>query len=193
MSLPILVALLPDGKLSLEPVPELTALRENHWHYEEIELDEAQNVRFDDSRGNCLEILAECETDPHGEFGFLLMCSPDGQEQTRLIYQSEVRQVSIERNQSSVSTEVDRENCSAEIDIAENGIITFHIFLDHSVLEVFVNRRCYFASRIYPEHRESLGLELFVRSGRARVKSLDIWRIDTIWNLETDNVSESNQ
>ncbi len=188
MSFPILVALLPNGRLRLEPVPELTALRENHWHYEGIALDQAENVSLDDSRGNCLEILAECEPDQRCEFGFLLRCSSESQEQTRLIYQSESQQVSIEREQSSKTSGVERENCSAKIEIAENEILNFHIFLDHSVLEVFVNNSCYLASRIYPDHPESVGLELFVCRGMVNVKSLDIWHIAAIWNEETDNI-----
>ncbi len=188
MSLPILVALLPNDKLSLEPVPELTALRETHWHYEGIELDKAKNIQLDDSPDNCLEILAECEPDQQCEFGFLLMCSPDSQEQTRLIYQAASKQVSIERGQSSVISEVDRENCSATIETTKNEVVKFHIFLDHSVLEVFVNSTCYLASRIYPSSLQSIGRELFVRSGMMRVKSLDIWRIASIWKMQTDNV-----
>ncbi|GAC1590754.1 MAG: glycoside hydrolase family 32 protein [Ktedonobacteraceae bacterium] len=183
MSLPIVLALLPDGKLSLEPAPEVTALRENHWHYPGIELGGAKHIRLDDSRGKCLEILAEFELDQHSEFGFRLRCSPDGQEQTRLVYQSELRQVSIERKQSSVNTQVDREDCSVMVEAVTDGSIKLHIFLDHSVLEVFVNGRCYLASRMYPEHPESIGLELFVRSGRVRIRSLDIWHMATIWKM----------
>ena len=62
-------------------------------------------------------------------------------------------------------------------------VLKLHIFLDRSVVEVFVNDRCYLASRIYPERLDSLGLELFIRKGSARVRSLDIWRLASIWNL----------
>ncbi|MFL5696946.1 MAG: GH32 C-terminal domain-containing protein [Ktedonobacteraceae bacterium] len=45
-----------------------------------------------------------------------------------------------------------------------------------------MNNRCYLASRVYPQRRDSLGLELFARKGRARVRSLDIWHLASIWN-----------
>ncbi len=183
MSLPIIVAPLSGGRLSLEPAPELTTLREKHWRYEGMELSEARNFLHDDSRDDRLEILAEFEPGQDCEFGLKLQCSPDGQEQTRLVYQSESQQVSIEREQSSVNPEVDRENCSVVVEADSGEVVKLHIFLDHSVVEVFVNGRCYLASRIYPERCDSSGLELFSRRGRVRVKSLDIWHLASIWNI----------
>jgi beta-fructofuranosidase len=182
MSLPIIVAPLPGGRLSLEPAPELTALRENHRHYEGIELSEASNFLPDGSPDDCLEILAEFEPGQHGEFGLKLRCSPQGQEQTRLIYQSESQQFSIEREQSSLNAEVNRENCSVVVEADAGEVLKLHNFLDRSVLEVFVNGRCYLASRIYPQRGDSVEFELFARKGSVRVRSLDIWHLASIWN-----------
>ena len=74
-------------------------------------------------------------------------------------------------------------NCSVVVEADSGELLTLHIFLDRSVLEVFVNGRCYLASRIYPQRRDSLGLELFARRGEVRVRSLDIWRLASIWNI----------
>lgn len=183
MSLPILIAPLPDGRLHLEPSPELTALREKQWHYEDLQLNGIENIRLEGSRENRLEILVECEPDAHCEFGFRLCCSPDGQEQTRLIYHAELQQVTIEREQSSLTAEVDHGSCSANVEIAEPEAVTLHIFLDASVLEVFVNNRCYLATRIYPQRPDSTGLELFVDKGTVNISSLDIWHLASIWNI----------
>jgi beta-fructofuranosidase len=183
MSLPVIVVPLPEGGLSLESAPELTTLREKHWHYDGIELSEGMNFLHEDIRDDRLEMLAEFEPGQHCEFGFRLRCSPDGQEQTRLVYQSASQQVSIEREQSSVNPEVDHRNSSVAVEAAAGEVLELHIFLDRSVVEVFVNGRCYLASRIYPERRDSLGLELFARSGRVRVRSLDIWCLGSIWNI----------
>jgi beta-fructofuranosidase len=182
MSLPVSVAPLPGGRLSLEPAPELTMLRETHWRYEGLELSGARTYLLEGIRDNCLEMLAEFEPGQNCEFGVKVRCSPDGQEQTRLVYYSASQHVSIEREQSSVNAEVDRENRSVVIEADADEGVKLHIFLDHSVLEVFVNGRYYLASRIYPERRDSLGLELFTRSGRVKVRSLDIWHLASIWN-----------
>ncbi|MFL5590774.1 MAG: glycoside hydrolase family 32 protein [Ktedonobacteraceae bacterium] len=182
MSLPVLVAPLPEGRLSLEPAPELATLREQHRHYDGLELGEASNCLPAGCRDDCLEILAECEPGQNSEFGFRLRYSPDGQEQTRIVYQSATRCVSIEREQSSMNPEVDRGNGSVVIEADPGELLKVHLFLDRSVVEVFVNNRCYLASRVYPQRRDSLRLELFARKGRTRVRSLDIWHLASIWN-----------
>jgi beta-fructofuranosidase len=183
MSLPIIIGLLAGGRLSLEPAPELAMLRGKHWRYEGIELSETRNFLLEDVRGDRVELLVECEPGQQCEFGLKVRCSPDGQEQTRLVYQSASQQVSIEREQSSVNPEVDRANCSVGVEADPGEVLKLHIFLDRSVVEVFVNGRYYLVSRIYPERRDSLGLELFSRKGEVRVRSLDIWHLASIWNM----------
>lgn len=183
MSVPIMVDLLPTGCLSLEPVPELKTLREEHWQYEAIELNDARNFLHNDSHDDRLEILAVYELDQDCEFGLKVRCSPDDQEQTCIVYQSAAQQISIEREQSSINPDVDRENCSVVLESITGELLTLHIFLDHSVLEVFVNGRCYLASRIYPERHDSLGIELFCCKGRVMVKSLNIWQLASMWHL----------
>jgi beta-fructofuranosidase len=182
MSLPIVVGLLPGGGLSLEPAPELATLREQHWHDDGIELSGASSLLLEDIQDESLEIRAAFEPDQNCEFGLKVRCSPDGQEQTRLVYQAESQQFSIEREQSSVNPEVDRGNSSVVVEAHPDEVLKLHIFLDRSVVEVFVNDRCYLASRMYPQRPDSLGLELFSRKGRVRLRSLDIWRMASIWN-----------
>jgi beta-fructofuranosidase len=183
MSLPVIVAPLPGGRLSLEPAPELTTLREQHWHYDGIELSKGRNVLLEDIRDDRLEMLVQFEVGQNCEFGLKVRCSPDGQEQTRLVYQSALQEVFIEREQSSMNPEVDRQDCSVVIEADPGEVLKLHIFLDRSVVEVFVNGRCYLASRIYPQRPDSLGLELFARKGRVGVKSLDIWHLASLWNI----------
>ena len=183
MSLPIMVAPIADGNLSLKPASELTTLREKHWHYEGIELSETSTFLHNDIRDDRLEILVAFEPGQNSEFGMKMRCSPDGQEQTRIMYRSESQNVSIEREQSSINPAVERENCSVEVEADQGGILKLHIFLDCSVVEVFVNDRCYLASRIYPERLDSLGFELFIGKGKVKIRSLDIWHLASIWNV----------
>jgi len=141
------------------------------------------NFSHDDIRDDCLEMLVAFEPSDNSVFGVKVRCSPDGQEQTRLVYESASQRVSIEREQSSLNPEVDHEHCTVVVDTDPGEVLTLHVFLDRSVVEVFVNGRCYLASRIYPERRDSLGIELFARKGSVRIRSLDIWRLASIWNL----------
>ena len=107
--------------------------------------------------------------------------SKNGEEQTRLVYDCVQERLAIEPHQSSLSTVVDRDMREAPLSLGEDGLLKLHIFLDRSVLEVFANEHTCLVSRIYPTRPDSLGLDLFARSGSTKLKSLDIWEMKSIW------------
>jgi sucrose-6-phosphate hydrolase SacC (GH32 family) len=55
------------------------------------------------------------------------------------------------------------------------------VFIDRSVVEVFVNDRQYLAMRVYPGRQDSLGVSLQARGQNAVLKSLDAWQMKAIW------------
>lgn len=182
MSLPLAISLLPDGKLGIQPVKELRALRREHWHEGELEVDREPSGLLNGVKGQRLEIVGEFVFEEGAEFGLRLRCSPDGQEQTRIVYRSTERQLVIERDASSLSLDVERNERTAPVTLAPEEPLKLHVFLDHSVIEVFANdgRTC-LASRVYPLRPDSLGVGLFAREGSVKAKSLDVWALDSIW------------
>ena len=61
------------------------------------------------------------------------------------------------------------------------GKLYLRIFLDRSVIEVFVNGEVAMAARVYPSRPDSQGIRLFAAGGEARVKTLDTWQMSPIW------------
>jgi fructan beta-fructosidase len=57
--------------------------------------------------------------------------------------------------------------------------VTMHIFLDRSIVEVYVNGNAR-TIRTFPDP-ESLGIEIFSQRGGATLKSLDIWEMKSMW------------
>lgn len=182
MSLPLALSLREDGGVAVEPVPELQALRREHWHLEDLELESEPFSLLEDIQGDCLEIVAEFELTGEAEFGLRLRCSSDGQEQTRIIYRAAQRQIVIERDESSVSPDVERGERTSPVELSAGDLLRLHIFLDRSVIEVFVNdgQTC-LASRVYPLRPDSLGLGFLLHSGRAKLRSMDVWALASIW------------
>ena len=181
MSLPLELHLLADGSLRVEPVEEIKTLRGEHRHWEGLALTPAFEGLPGGRAGDCLEIEAVFEPGPAAEFGFRLFASPDGQEQTRLICDCAQGRLVLERDASSLSSTVEREVRQAPLSLDADGTIKLRIFLDRSVLEVFAAGHTCLASRVYPTRPDSLGLELFARGGETKLKSLDVWRMGSIW------------
>ncbi len=126
--------------------------------------------------------LDNCEFRRISLIGIRLRCSPDGEEQTRLVYQVAPERLVVEPNESSLSTVVDRDMHKAPVSLDPQGRLRLHIYLDRSVLEVFANDDTCLASRIYPTRPDSLGLDLFSRGGPARLIALDIYSMASIWD-----------
>jgi beta-fructofuranosidase len=178
MSLPINLSLRSDGKLALEPVQELEKLRQEHRHFENLEIAEGATL-LEAIRWDALEIVLQFEPNEQTEIGIILCASQDGQEQTRVIFQAQERQLVLER--SNPSPDVDIDTHVAPLSFEPHKAMTIHAFLDHSVLEVFVDRQVCMASRIYPAYETSNRIGLFSKNGLANIKSLDIWKLGEIW------------
>jgi hypothetical protein len=58
------------------------------------------------------------------------------------------------------------------------------IFIDCSIVEVFVNGRQCLAVRVYPSRPDSLGVSLRSQGQDAELKSLDAWQMASIYQRE---------
>ena len=59
--------------------------------------------------------------------------------------------------------------------------LKLRVFIDRSVVEVFVNGRQCVAMRVYPGREDSLGVSLRSQGNNAALKSLDAWRMKNIY------------
>ncbi len=60
----------------------------------------------------------------------------------------------------------------------DEGYHTLHVYLDHSVIEIFVDGgRTRLSSRVYPTLKSSQHVELFAQGAHLHVSSVDIWQL----------------
>ena len=166
MSLPRVLSLDGDGRLLQRPVSELEKLREEHIRLEGLTLESAGEV-LENVSGDTLEILASFEPKGAKQFGLKVRCSRDGKSGVVI---------------SSDGKTLDAAGTRAPLQLNEGQkTLTLHVFIDKSVLEVFGdNGRTCIAKVVYPPEHD-IGIELFALDGKAVVKSIDIWRLKSIW------------
>ncbi|MCD6291010.1 MAG: glycoside hydrolase family 32 protein [Anaerolineae bacterium] len=182
MSLPRELFVHSNGQLGMRPVPELKALRGDHQRVAEIDIQPDATNLLKGLGGDCLEIKATIEPGNATEFGLKVRCSPDGAEQTRVAYNRGTQQLTIDRTRSSLSLTASRDTYGGKLFLADGEPLQLHIFLDRSVLEVYANGYFCISSRIYPSRADSLGLDLFAQGGMARLGSMDVWTMHSIWD-----------
>lgn len=178
MSLPRVVVLQPNGRLALTPAPELRQLRGRHYHF-----DHHTAAQVNQLSGRMLEIIATIEVG-QTRVGFDVYCAPDHSEYTTIFYDPQRQTVGIERSQSTLhdQTLYDLTTLEGELHLGAGELLRLHIFIDHSVLEVFVNDgRETITGRVYPSRADSRRLELILPDD-AYLQALDVWELQSIWD-----------
>src|SRR5262249_29383479 len=156
---------------------ELAALRAEHTSCAPIALPAGQIVALPAVTGDTLELLVELAPARQSRSGIVVRCTPDGAEQTQVFYDATLRQGIVDRTRSRLDLATDRNLQAAPLALGPQEPLRLRIFLDRSVLEVFVNERASITSRIYPTRADSLGVALLAEQEGARLLHLDAWRM----------------
>lgn len=180
MSLPRLLLPRADGGLGVQAAPELRSLRGQHVALRDT-IVSATSATPVNLQGAAVEIVAQFRPSQAAQFGLNVRCAPDGSEQTQIAYDPGSGWLSIDRQHSSLDTAVHRETHGTPVTLSPDDNLTLHIFVDHSVVEVFANASACLTTRVYPTRPDSVGLALFAHGGSAQLQSLDAWQMASIW------------
>ena len=192
-----------DGDdLTIEPVEALTSLRQNGRRVGPLELPANREVVLDDVSGDALELVAEIDLQAAPMVELNVLRSPEREELTRISFYKErgfpaarwmqggvfgpgVREslVSIDTSYSSTAADaLSRPPETAPFSLDEDEPLRLRVFVDHSVLEVFVNGQQALAVRVFPDRDDSLGVSLRSQGAPSVVRSLDAWTMASIWD-----------
>jgi beta-fructofuranosidase len=191
MSLAQQLTLGPDAQLRIAPVDAVTALREGGQHVGETLLPANQDVVLESIQGNTMELALEIDPQLSRWVQLNVLRSPGAEEQTSITFYNFDRKLSVWYDTPGVIT-LDGTRSSTNPDtwirppekaVMErgDGPLRLRVFLDRSVVEVFVNEKLYLAMRVYPGRDDSLGVSLRAQGREATLKSLDAWRLKPIW------------
>jgi sucrose-6-phosphate hydrolase SacC (GH32 family) len=188
MAIPRVVSLADDDTLRTKPVPEIERLRLNHRERGEFVLDANSEVKIDQIRGDRLEIQLEISLGDAQQCGLLVRCSPDGSEQTRLMYDAAAKKFTVDGSKASLIADEppfvpvlpdEERKIRAQVapfELAAGEPLKMRVFLDRSVVEVFLNDgRQTMSQRIYPSRDDSMGIRVFSRGGKAKVTKIEAW------------------
>jgi beta-fructofuranosidase len=180
MSLAQHLTLGPDKRLRIE-----------HRHVGEIVLPANKEIVLDAVQGNALELQAEIDPKDARWVQLNVLRSPNAEELTSITFYNYDRPLAFWYHTRGVacldgsrsSTLPDAWPRPPEEAVLERGgePLRLRVFVDHSVVEVFVNEKLYLAMRVYPGRKDSLGVSLRAHGQDAVLKSLDAWQMTPIW------------
>src|SRR5712692_11238152 len=126
-----------------------------------------------------VEIQAELMPENSDEMGFRVR--KGGAQETLVGISQRQKSVFIDRNKAGELSYSKEEAVRHSGQIHQASSVKFQVFVDRSSVEVFVNDgEVTLTDRIYPlEH--SVGIEVYSLNGNGKIKSLSIWKLDSVW------------
>ena len=192
MSLAQHLTLGPDKKLRIEPVEAVASLRGGHQHVGETVLPANQEIVLEAIKGNAMELEAEIDPKDARWVQLNVLRSPNAEEQTSITFYNYDRPLAFwyhtpgrrlpgwlaQQHPAGRMAQAAGEERSW----SDGGEpLKLRVFVDHSVVEVFVNEKLYLAMRVYPGRKDSLGVSLRAQGQDAVLKKLDAWQMKPIW------------
>jgi beta-fructofuranosidase len=176
-SIPRVIALSGDAILQ-QPIPEVECLRDEHHHFTDIAAAEAGLAGI---QGDALEITMVFRPDAQSRVGFDLRRSADGSEYTRVALDAHTGVLTVDgptpaRNEREMTG---IKPVCARLEPANRKPLNMRIFLDRSIIEVFVNGRA-LTARTFPP-RDALGVKLYYEGGEPGVRQIDVYTLRSVW------------
>ncbi|MEM7131099.1 MAG: glycoside hydrolase family 32 protein [Chloroflexota bacterium] len=211
MTLPRRLTLDENGELRQEPDGDIESLRYAHKSVGNTRLPANQEVVLDSIEGNAMELKMELDPKDAQMLEINVLCSPNKEEFTRISYykhrgfrrrfrvpnatalnanSDQLRNrpirheslITLDNTYSSTLPDVrSRAPETAPVHIEDDELLQLRIFIDRSVVEVFVNGKQCVSERVYPGREDSLGVSLRAQGADAELKSLDAWQMKNIY------------
>ena len=99
--------------------------------------------------------------------GFVFGKTPNNEESYKVYYNMSTQEWVVDASNSSLSSQVRLDVRKGSYTIAPGSTIDVRIFIDGSVLEVFVNNKSHFTGRFFPTLANATGVDLFATGGTA--------------------------
>ena len=189
--------------LLVEPAGDVESLRREHRQMADLTLPANQEIVLGSIRGDAIELLAEIETNDAPLVELNVLRSPGKEEFTRIAFYRERGYrdweryngwqrdklaaatdslISIDSSYSSILPDVrSRAPETGPVFLERDEPLRLRVFVDRSVVEVFVNGKQCVAMRVYPGREDSVGVSLRSQGQDARVVSLDAWQMENIY------------
>lgn len=162
-----------DDLLLQRPVPELESLRREGFSLQALTLTDGESRRLE-VEGDDLEVELSLEELGAACFELTLRASPDGEERTLLELDGGAGLLTVDTRHASLDPEANgRLVCAPHVFGKDPRL---RVFVDASVVEVFLDERICLSARVYPTRPDSLGVEVASRDGAVTIRELRAWQ-----------------
>ena len=204
MSLPRCLSLSASGEVQIGPTGDIESLRGRHTQIADCTIKGNSETVFDQVAGNAIELSLEVETNGAPLIELDVLRSPDQQEYTRIAFyrdrgvkplepgigagtpptnEGTYSLVALDSSHASIQPQArSRPPEIAPVFLVPEENLKMRVFVDKSIVEVFVNNRQCLAVRVYPGRQDSVGVALRAVGRDVRLVILDAWEMKSIYS-----------
>ncbi|MDR0863973.1 MAG: GH32 C-terminal domain-containing protein [Candidatus Symbiothrix sp.] len=186
-----------NNNLVQKPYSGLTAMRNNAESFSQTDFSLNGVQSLSPVNGKALEIESTflVSSDAGQKFGFNLR--KNGNNAIQLYYQPASNQLTLDaRNVSRLSNDGWLYNGLYQSPLPQTfsagQSVKLHIFLDHSILDIFINDTWAFSVRVFPTDVNSDGVEVFSERS-TQVQSLKAWNFNQKNTTAISDITPTNQ
>jgi beta-fructofuranosidase len=173
LSLPRVLSIRKDGKLAIDPAPQIRSLRGARQYFTNLYIADHKPWLLPSVQGDALEIIVDIDPGDAEEYGLRVLASPDQSEFTPILHH---------RANNRLSVGISRPQQDGNLTLATGENLHLHIFVDCSVIEVFANGHTCVTGRAYTANPDSIGVALYARGGTAKLRSMRVFEMKPISN-----------
>nr|WEI57638.1 putative GH32 family protein a [Micropterna sequax] len=174
---------LKDGSIKQSPHPALATLRGKHEAIGLSKVTESKPLLINKDQHQ-LEVKVNIKPNGSKKFGFVMAKNQNLSEYTRIYYDVDQKEFIVDQTHSSLKQGIPLRVRKGAYNLDLTQPIELRVFIDGSVVEVFVNNEDAFTTRIFPLKETSTMLEFFVEGGSLDVDG-ELWILNSA-NMKAD-------
>ena len=177
-SLPREISLDSKGNLIQKPFSGLAAMR-SETSFKMTDFDLIAEKDLDPVKGRSLELSAKFVVG-NGDFGFSFL--GNGEQKVTLVYSPNTGMLSLDM--SGINRIVNDGvfggvyNYALPTPVAAGEEMTLKVFVDHSIIDIFVNDTYAASVRVFPRDVDAVKATAFVKNGSVKMASLEAYVLD---------------
>jgi sucrose-6-phosphate hydrolase SacC (GH32 family) len=169
---------LSNGQLHQYPHPNLKKLRDGYQQFQDLKLGGNSPDNLPRIEKRQVEIKARIIRKDAEKVGLFVGKSPNGKEYTEIAYDFNQQRFQVDRTHSSLNTNMHDDVKKGTYPLqGKTDTLDLHVFIDGSVVEVFLGDGAAFTTRMFPEQESSRLTEIFARGGEATIDHLEVWHL----------------
>ncbi len=168
-SVPQVWTLGANDDILIKPHPNLNNLRGTKTSFNGLNVTDGGSNYLNNYNSRHFEMEATINTGSADQVGFILGKTPGNEEYYRVYYDMSAQEWVVDASNSSLSTQVRKDIRKGSYTITPGNTIDVRVFVDGSVLEVFVDNKSHFTGRFFPTFANATGVDVFATGESATI------------------------